>query len=687
MSSTDYDLHINIMQPFWHLYYDATLPHQAVPLAFVSAPALDAYRNLEITRENRGLLADIAAGTEMRLTESVFAVPAVSFLMTDVFNRNTQGSLEALYYVHDLPLDSKDGSLVYVYDQNMQAITTDWLHWHTEQENSIYSNLVSRYDPLSQQYTLYFVSYVDGLGVRQIRLLNNRPVFRQVSVAESSSVLQSQRYYTVVSKSDYFEINNLFDAATYSPTSINLGENGLIAIKTSVNSNGELLYPALSGSDEPWYLRISHSDFFFTGAAGWTMHYTTKDFINQSFDPHPPYRKEYLATAMILTNQLLKIKENIVVDQTSSMYMDIIVYHSDGTLSKALTTDITKDTYTDDQGYIVSYNHLDAVNYDAYSGFLYLDEKILIDDNVLITYYYYETACEFNKINLNPLFNQDITNQRCVVYLVPEGDHASPYSERRLFYLLRDQSGSITFSDYPDIDLVGLTWEEFLTRYTIFGNNPYQFLVLGRCNIALGSGIASLSYVDVRNRGGGLDPEKQAILLNNYPETNWLFDQARFDGHPYPGAAALLVEIPFTVLLEYGGLLTRAQVLEKIKKHLGLGVYPVVRYYGFPDPTDTSIAVTKTTATVTWSGSDYPYTFYWGNSPDKLTNSIILNANTYTLDDLLPSVTYFCLVTNIKDNSRELSQDIKSFTTLTATIDHIPPTFDDLSDVDSINYQ
>lgn len=234
-----------------------------------------------------------------------------------------------------------------------------------------------------------------------------------------------------------------------------------------------------------------------------------------------------------------------------------------------------------------------------------------------------------------------------------------PAPEQSLFHLLLDSQGIIIESNHPDLPLVGKTWDQFLSWFSTDIKNCNQFLVLGHLQVTTG-GVQpyQIKTVDCRQRGGGYKvSDRFPLLAAAYPEVNWCLDQARVDGHPFAGAAAVLIELPYTILKEYGGFLSRKEVQSKVKKHLGAGVYPVIRYYGSRDPRILTCESTATTITLTWEDTGGPYTVYWGNSPDSFPYRQVVNNTSFTITDLNPGFFYTVLVTPVMDNSRMLSQE------------------------------
>jgi hypothetical protein len=179
------------------------------------------------------------------------------------------------------------------------------------------------------------------------------------------------------------------------------------------------------------------------------------------------------------------------------------------------------------------------------------------------------------------------------------------------------QSNDIGLTD----DIIGITYDEFLDTYCLPGPDDWdgitayvvgdkvnhegvfytcildhtnfeppnatywvvftslEFLVIARYGIGSNRGLQDLQLVDTRVRGGGINPDQLSEAKLAYPDISWMFDIGHYDGAPFPGSAATLIDLPASLLEVNGGIFTREQVDSIVKHHLSFGVYPVVRFY------------------------------------------------------------------------------------------------------------
>jgi len=106
-----------------------------------------------------------------------------------------------------------------------------------------------------------------------------------------------------------------------------------------------------------------------------------------------------------------------------------------------------------------------------------------------------------------------------------------------------------------------------------------KFLIVAKYAVGSNRGLKDVDLVDTRVRGGGIKPSLVETFKGSYPQVKWFHDIGHYDGTPFPGATATLVDLPADLLEANGGVLTKAQIDSIVKHHLSFGVYPVIRFY------------------------------------------------------------------------------------------------------------
>jgi hypothetical protein len=139
----------------------------------------------------------------------------------------------------------------------------------------------------------------------------------------------------------------------------------------------------------------------------------------------------------------------------------------------------------------------------------------------------------------------------------------------------------------------------------------------------------------------------------------WYWDIAQ--KLPYPSNMAFMVEVPKTLLTEYGGDYEYDQLRIVIERHMQFGGYPIIRTYGI-DPVLTSGVGWSGYIELGWPsyGSDKTYNVYYSNLEDNgfvVHNSSpvadVAAGNTYTIAGLSLLKDYYVYIGAIDTNDYE----------------------------------
>ncbi len=115
---------------------------------------------------------------------------------------------------------------------------------------------------------------------------------------------------------------------------------------------------------------------------------------------------------------------------------------------------------------------------------------------------------------------------------------------------------------------------------TDIGDNPWDLRI---ARISLVSPISSndVKVYDSRRHGGGIRDEisNREIWnsVNLKPARNY-WDVSNVDGLPYNKAGTILIQVPKTILDEYGGKYTREYVESNLRSVMGIGIVPIIEY-------------------------------------------------------------------------------------------------------------
>jgi hypothetical protein len=389
----------------------------------------------------------------------------------------------------------------------------------------------------------------------------------------------------------------------------------------------EILPPVSSDAEDAWFVQITNGKFFFT-VNGILYKYHITEFLNQSFYPEAPIKSVGTEKSTILAKNLIKLdREAIYQDTSFELYVNIQISKSDGTGVAALTTnpDIVGNIATNGQAWIqwTTSNRYGIKSIDHQTGFVDIEGLSLSTNWEATSSYYYTTKYyEFTLVNFNPISNQNILDQRVVLFIDP--DTFSSSKDQTLFYLKVDQTGKVIESNWSEFDndlqkkpgppVLPVYYEAFPSwkpaeDHVVFRDEETvevsgNYLLLGDVTVAPANRPEELVQLDARRRGGGIIDTSIDSLQEDYPELTWFWDVGYWDGIPYPGNASYMVEVPVDIFTGAGGVFIQQEVKDIISQHTAAGIYPVVKAYGV-DVTISGIYPDADSITLEWSSDEY----------------------------------------------------------------------------------
>lgn len=238
-------------------------------------------------------------------------------------------------------------------------------------------------------------------------------------------------------------------------------------------------------------------------------------------------------------------------------------------------------------------------------GILILADTISENDNILCDYTYLEESnvyrgfwrdpSDFCRIDLNPniyhTYNdpnyvpsevkptKNLFNKVIYFFMRPTLIYEVKESDDDLIY---DQDTINVTDDLGESDLGTIIQQEVDTLYHQIDNPEPQDnkdIYIGSVFIRQNSSLHSTIVVDSRTRGGGLlDSIPDAIRKELDAESDFYLDIGHYDGEPYQENGVIIVRLDNSILKEFGGRFTPAEVEGKVKRWLGFGIYPIIEY-------------------------------------------------------------------------------------------------------------
>jgi len=175
------------------------------------------------------------------------------------------------------------------------------------------------------------------------------------------------------------------------------------------------------------------------------------------------------------------------------------------------------------------------------------------------------------------------------------------------------------FNNYSYVDPISAATFNYTGWMNKYIKPPYYCIILSNSYIIQTLSPNNLDISDIRVRGGGVIESEVENALRVQDEAQWYSDIGYWDGQPYPGMGAILVQLPRSILKEIGGSFSREQVKDIVSRHMADGSYPIIRYYDKATKI-TSFVPESNKITIGWLDvGASSYNIYIGGSADNLT--------------------------------------------------------------------
>lgn len=334
-----------------------------------------------------------------------------------------------------------------------------------------------------------------------------------------------------------------------------ISNNGVIlritrfTVKHNNLSRIRLLEPYKDSVTQPWFPVIGIGSFT-QEYRNRTFHFSVPEFVNQAWSTRygRPFKDLKSVTPTVIANNVFQLPRYPIHYVNNNM----VFYNGDTLLNTSIIEDV-----------------------DIYNGKVYIKPGIYLSNEITVDYTYLETSYVYPYVNINGHFSQNpqLLDKFVVMYAVPSESSIGITNNRTIFHSVADSiDEAIDSIEIQDID--------------------YPVAIIGAYNIQQVYSSDRATIVDTRSKGGGLiefdgpkspvhnidsvlDQETNEVPIESVrEEAKSFWDIGRWDGQPYPGAAAVLVELPS----ELRDVLPEQDIQNKATKFLAAGVYPVIRY-------------------------------------------------------------------------------------------------------------
>lgn len=586
-----------------YLRYSGRVPDHGVTIAYLGLPELTE-KNILISNLGgceANTDAYLGLASEITLNQSglqtKFQTRLLDFYLTDIYVELPDKEVNPLYFYH--LMTENDGTPVEDYaglkilDRDMNEI--DESHWKVVKETiggidylKLYHDL--EFELTEDNYRAYYINFRSNTGEEIFQLLDSKRVYTRIDGVNQSLSIGERTYSVQPSSAGTYTVITHFSGAI----------NARIFFKPAITGQIRAFRPVEVNNSISWLLRFPAGGFI-TTVNNKPYRYSVPEFNRQDFWRNRISERlreipviNGLNEGIIIAKRLIRSRfYPLVISPSREMYLEVIVMDKDGVAYEGYTNNPYRLFWQNPEKTNIiqlrDITHSNEFSFSAETGFIRLPYDVKEDDRVLINAIYKEAFYEYEDIEMNPVFNHSVLDNRVIFYLRPQLiiDRLlyleDPYKDRGIYHLLVTPSGQIL--DYPkesdgtpsDPELAANpfeTLEQFIQAF------PEKLLIsevwIGR--LALPSDI---TYIDARLRGGGIkDSIDIGLLIDKYPELWWLTDYGNWDGRPFPGEASLLVELPQSLAKSGGGSLEQDEIRGIVEKHMGMGVYASIKYYG-----------------------------------------------------------------------------------------------------------
>jgi hypothetical protein len=319
-----------------------------------------------------------------------------------------------------------------------------------------------------------------------------------------------------------------------------------------------LLPPYSESPGLPWYPRINNGSFT-QKYKNKLYHFYISEYDKQTWSPR--YGKPFKEVRGVQPALLDKDTYQLPKFPVYWNGQNITIYNKDLAIPNGVISDI-----------------------DIHNGIIYLKPELNITQEFTIDYTYLENSYVYKEININGHFSNNplVLEKFVVIYMIPvEG--AGMYNKRTVFHAIGDTIpeaiASISVED-PDLPIA----------------------VIGAYAVHPVAASDTISLLDTRVKGGGLKdvtgPTSPVHILpysvessetpieDVYQESYRFWDIGHIDGEPYPGAAAVAIDLPE----ELKDILPISDIQKRATKFLAAGVYPSFRFTDRASPAVTGLS-------------------------------------------------------------------------------------------------
>jgi len=192
---------------------------------------------------------------------------------------------------------------------------------------------------------------------------------------------------------------------------------------------------------------------------------------------------------------------------------------------------------------------------DERNGIIFLNANYDEDEVILVDHTYEERSLIYQGVDLNPteFHNPGVLDRYVVFYMLP---WAGPDGRIRSDTVRHSESSTL------------------LGALMSIPRTEEPFLVLGAAQVRQVGSISDVEVTDTRTWGGGVKKDILDAAARRMEDVRSTTDHGHYDGTPYPGNAAIVVELPD----ELRQTLEMDEIQRLVRKHVAYGSYVILEF-------------------------------------------------------------------------------------------------------------
>lgn len=560
------------MKSLTKIHFGGKSTREGSPIAHLSTPRIIAQDAISLVDTSNLIPQNAFFEKDIEIVldddDLTYFVDKSGFLITDQFSNNNQ----PLYYKHKLQYsifgegESGVTDVIIVDEAGNEVDENLWIY------DCGAKTIYHRIDIMNEGVQ-YFIRYPRAndagtlINRRHSELLNQQPAFRE---AVDEDMLPDG---CLNADADAYLLEELDGQPYY--WKLTLPRSGTYYLKYTDNGILKLRVPPTKQS-EPWYLEVQNSVVLTTQInLNEFLRYTIAEFDLQTFYPFPPVRLVAERQTNILNTNVVSLGEkNIFLSNKTPI--DIKIYNANNTLVKAMTTDPNK-VGAAILGVSWEVDTIESI--DKATGRISLRRSIKDSERVVASFYHEDDTFTYTGVNLNPLYNSDILNQRVAILAKPAAfpcnstiSHVILTADEIILSASDDNISDWLKEGTKTLDNLKQEWL-YLPGESVGNQNNY--MLIGLASVSIPYAPEEANITDARRRGGGIVDELISQALSLVPGSSQNWDIKTWDGPAVPAQGAAVLYLPSWIQQVY----SEEEIRARASQYSAAGTYLVIKYY------------------------------------------------------------------------------------------------------------